>query len=163
MSARSIARFSLMAAAALLVGYIESLIPIVPSLPGIKLGLSNIAVLMLLYISGWKQALLLVIVKVTLSGLLFSGPIAMLYAGAGGLLSLAVMAAAKRYFKASVVGVSALGAAAHNIAQCAVACCFIRPIAAVKLLPLLLIAGIAAGVLTGFTARSVLRIFKYKV
>lgn len=162
MNARSIARFGVLAAAAILIGYVEHIIPIVPAMPGIKLGLSNVAVLFALYFISWKSALALVVVKVLLSGMLFTGPVAMIYAFSGGLLSLLVMALSKRFLGAGTVGVSVIGAAAHNIAQCAVACLFIRPIAAIRLLPLLLIAGTAAGILTGFIAKATLKAFKYK-
>ena len=111
---KRIAELGLLTAVALVLGYLESLLPIV-GIPGVKLGLANTVLLYALYLLDVKSAALLMVLKVGLSGLLFGGPAAMLYSFAGGLLSLAVMLLVRRLKGIGVVGVSVCGAAAHNI------------------------------------------------
>ena len=156
MKAREIARFGLLTAAALVLGYIERFIPLAPGIPGIKLGLSNTVLLYAIYLMNWKSAICLMLLKVTLSGLLFSGISAMLYAFAGGALSLLVMVLLHRAKGFSIVGVSVAGAVVHNIGQIAVACLVVRTQALLGYLPVLLIAGVVTGVLTGMVARLVI-------
>ncbi len=87
MKTKSIARFSLLCAMALVLGYFERFIPVAPGIPGVKLGLANTVLLYAVYLMGAKSAMLLMLAKVVLSGLLFAGLSGMLYSLAGGLLS----------------------------------------------------------------------------
>ena len=91
MKTKSIARFSLLCAMALVLGYFERFIPVAPGIPGVKLGLANTVLLYAVYLMGAKSAMLLMLAKVVLSGFLFAGLSGMLYSLAGGLLSLCVM------------------------------------------------------------------------
>jgi len=155
-SAKTIARFGMLTAVALVLGYVEHLVPISP-IPGIKLGLSNTVLLYAIYLMGAKSALALMVLKVLLSGLLFSGPTAMLYSFAGGVLSLAVMLLASIVPGLSIIGVSVCGAVAHNIGQCAVAALVVQIRAIFAYLPVLLLAAAAMGVVTGVVAKYVFR------
>lgn len=158
MKTKRLARLALLTALTLVLGYIESLLPITAGIPGIKIGLSNAVLLFALYLIDEKSAALLMAMKVLLSGFLFSGLSAMLYALAGGAVSLGVMIAAKRLIKdASEIGVSVLGAVAHNIAQLAVAYFVLGQAAVFGYAPVLIAAGVVAGILTGFAAKGALR------
>lgn len=154
MNTKKLARLALLTALMLVLGYIESLLPIAAGIPGVKIGLSNAVLLFALYIIDEKSAALLMVMKVLLSGFLFAGLSAMLYALAGGAVSLGVMIAAKRFIKeVSVIGVSVLGAVTHNLAQLAVAYFVVGQAAVFGYAPVLMVSGVVAGILTGLAAK----------
>ncbi len=161
MNAGKIARYGLLTGVMLVLGYVESLLP-AAGIPGIKLGLSNTVLLYALYFMGARGALLLGAAKVLLSGLLFGSPAALLYSAAGAALSLAAMALLSRAKEVSVIGVSVSGAVAHNVGQCLVAALFVQPKAVLAYLPVLLIAAVIAGLVTGVAAKYLLRYIKKK-
>lgn len=150
--ASAVAKLGLLTAVAFVLGYFEHLLPIT-GIPGVKLGLANTVLLYALYLMDIPSAVLLMILKVGLSGLLFGGPAAMLYSFAGGAASLLVMILARRMKGLSVVGVSVLGALTHNAAQMAVACFVVGTRAILAYLPILLAAAAVTGTLTGLIAR----------
>ena len=160
-NASVIAKLGLLTAVALVLGYVEHLLPIT-GIPGVKLGLANTVLLYALYLLDVPSAILLMILKVGLSGLLFGGVTAMLYSFAGGVVSLVVMILARRAKGLSVVGVSVLGAVAHNIAQLAVACFVVETRAILAYLPVLLVSAAITGVLTGLVARYTFRALNSK-
>ena len=150
--ASAVAKLGLLTAVAIVLGYFEYLLP-VTGIPGVKLGLANTVLLYALYLIDVPSAILLMFLKVGLSGLLFGGPAAMLYSFAGGALSLFIMILARKSKGLSVVGVSVLGAASHNIAQMTVACFVVETRAILAYLPILLLAAAVTGTLTGLIAR----------
>ncbi len=153
MKASKVARFGLLTAVALILGWLEQMVPIAATLPGIKLGLANTVLLYAIYLMDTKSAALLMVLKVLLSGFLFAGLSAMLYSFAGGVVSLLVMLLMKKVPGISIVGVSVSGAVAHNMAQIATASLVVRSMALVGYLPALLIAAVITGVLTGVAAK----------
>ncbi len=146
---RKIAYFGLNVALAFVLSYLESLIPFNFGVPGIKLGLANLAVLTALYTLSAKDAFFISVIRIVLAGVTFGGISAMIYSLAGGLVSFAVMAVSKKCFKLSTVGVSVLGAAAHNIGQLAAASVIMRNFGAFYYLPVLLVAGTITGAVIG--------------
>ena len=155
-SASVVAKLGLLTAVAIVLGYFEYLLP-VTGIPGVKLGLANTVLLYALYLIDVPSAILLMFLKVGLSGLLFGGPAAMLYSLAGGVLSLVVMILARKSKGLSIVGVSVLGAVSHNVAQMAVACFVVETRAILAYLPILLFAAAVTGTLTGLIARYTFR------
>ncbi len=155
MRSRTIATMGLLTAVALILGYVEHMVALSP-VPGVKLGIANTVLLYALYLMGPKQAWILMGLKVALSGILFSGPFAMLYSLAGGIISLIAMTLGRRISGIGVVGVSVLGAAGHNLGQLLIACLVAQTGAVVALIPLLLFSAAAAGVVTGLVARVVI-------
>ena len=155
-SASVVAKLGLLTAVAIVLGYFEYLLP-VTGIPGVKLGLANTVLLYALYLIDVPSAILLMLLKVGLSGLLFGGPAAMLYSLAGGVLSLIVMILARKSKGLSIVGVSVLGAVSHNIAQMVVACFVVETRAILAYLPILLFAAAVTGTLTGLIARYTFR------
>lgn len=117
--------------------------------PGIKLGLTNLVVLTALYKIGGKDALILNIVRIFLAGALFGNSFSILYSLAGGMLSWAVMAAAKRRRFFGMTGVSLLGGISHNIGQILIAMIVLQTKQVAYYLPFLLIGGVAAGFVIG--------------
>lgn len=146
----------LLTAVALVLGYLEHLIP-VSTIPGIKLGLGNTVLLYALYLLDMPSAVLLMLLKVGLSGLLYGGVSAMLYSLAGGVLSLCGMLLVKRIPGVSVIGVSVVGAVLHNVGQMLVACLIVESKAVLAYLPILLAAACVTGVLTGVVAKYVIK------
>jgi heptaprenyl diphosphate synthase len=148
---KTIARYGLMTALMLILGFLESRIPF--PVPGIKLGLANTVLLYALYILGGKAALVLMALKVILSGLSFSGLSAMMYSAAGSALSLGLMALFKHTGGFSVLGVSVIGAVGHNAGQLLMACIITSSLAPMAQLPLLLVSAVLTGIATGMAAR----------
>jgi heptaprenyl diphosphate synthase len=155
-NASAIAKLGLLTAVAIVLGYFEHLLP-VTGIPGVKLGLANTVLLYALYLLDVPSVILLMFLKVGISGLLYGGPAAMLYSFAGGVLSVVVMILARKNRGLSVIGVSVLGAVAHNVAQMLIACFFIEMRAILAYLPVLLVAAALTGTLTGLIARYTFR------
>ena len=143
----------------LVLGWLESLLPGV-GVPGIKLGLSNGVLIFAVYMLDIPTAYLLMGLKVLLSGLLFGGPAAMLYAFAGGLLSLTCMALLSRVKGLHTAVISMIGGIAHNAGQIAMALLVLNTRQLLYYLGILIPVGAACGVLTGIAAHSVMQHLK---
>ena len=154
---RKIAYFGLNVALAFVLSYFESLIPLNIGIPGIKLGLANLAVLTALYTLSAKDAFCFSIIRIVLVGVTFGGISAMIYSLAGGLLSFAVMSASKKLLRLSPVGVSVLGAAAHNIGQLVAAGIIMRNLGALYYLPVLLVSGSVTGAAVGIVGEILIK------
>ena len=160
-TAKTIAQSAVLIALALALSYTERFIPLqlVIPLPGVKLGLANIATLVALYALGWKKTIPIVVVRCFL-GALFGGLTGILFSLTGGLISLGVMAACKKISVFSIYGVSILGAAAHNIGQILAAMVLMGSVYVWAYLPYLLLIAIVTGTATGAACAGVLRAFK---
>ena len=148
---------AMLAVAALMLSYIESLFPIVIGLPGFKLGLANILTVAALYSLGTRYALSLNLTRIFLVGLLFGTPFSLIYSLAGGLLSLLVMVLLKKTGVFSIVGVSMAGGAAHELGQLMVAAAILTDIKIFIYFPALLIAGVVTGIVNGFIAYIIIK------
>ena len=118
---RTLVFCALLSAAAMTIGYAESLFPLPLPIPGARLGLSNTLVLLALMLFSWKEAAAVLAVKVILSALLFGTPMSALYAATGGALALTAMALLSRCRLFSPVGCSVAGAVLHNLGQVLIA------------------------------------------
>ena len=147
---------AMLTAVAMILSYVESLLPSV-GIPGVKMGLANIAVIFALFRFGWKEAAALSLVRVVLVSLLFGSVGAMLYSLAGVVLSLAVMALLRRIDRFSTVGISVAGGVAHNAGQILMAMLILQTKQLLGYLPVLAVSGIAGGVLTGLAAALLIR------
>lgn len=143
----------LLTAMMLVLGFIESLIPVAAGVPGIKLGLSNGVLIFALYMLDAPTAFVLMIVKVVLSGLLFGGVSAMLYAMAGGVLSMLTMMLLKR-FNFHMVIISMFGAVMHNVGQVAMAMLVLQTPKLMYYMAILMFVGLATGAVTGIAAKA---------
>ena len=151
------AYFGVFTALALIFSYVETLIPIHIGIPGVKLGLANLIVVIALYRMGVREAYVLSVVRVILAGFLFGNLFAILYSLAGGLLSLTVMVFFKKTEKFSVLGVSMAGAVFHNIGQLIMAAIVLERLSITYYLPVLMISGIVTGLLIGIVANEMLK------
>ena len=149
MRTRRIAYLGLLIALAFVFSYIEFLIPVNIGVPGAKLGLANLAIIVALYTLGERDAFLLSVVRIVLVGFTFANLAMMIYSLAGGCLSYAAMVIAKKTNRLSMTGVSVLGGVFHNIGQIFVAMLALKTESLIYYLPVLLIAGIASGVAIG--------------
>ncbi len=149
---RKTALYGLMIALAFIFSYVETLLPVV-GIPGVKLGLANLVVLVTLYLLRPRDALAISCLRILLVGFTFGSPASMLYSLAGGLVSLGVMVLCRRTEKFSLLGISIAGGVSHNLAQLAVAAAVLRTPQIVWYLPLLLLSGVLTGALIGIVAR----------
>lgn len=147
----------LFAAAAILLGYVESLIPFFPGVYGIKLGLSNLMIVFLLYVYGWREATAVSVIRIAVNGFLFGNLFSILFSLAGAVFSLIVMVMAKKIPGFTVLGVSIAGGTAHNMAQMVVASCLVTTFRLMYYLPILLVSGVITGFLIGIASRELIR------
>ena len=119
---KTIAFVGLAATLALLLSYVELLLPpIFAAIPGIKIGLPNVVIIYLLYVTGLRWAACVSFLRILISSLLFGSVMTLAYSIAGALLSLGIMWLLKKTDKLSTVGVSVAGGVAHNLGQILVA------------------------------------------
>lgn len=155
--AKRLAYAAICVAFSMVLSYIESLLPVWIPVPGVKLGLANIAVVFLLYRSTWGDALCVSLLRVGLSALLFGSFVSLLYSACGALFSFFAMLFVKKSARFSVIGVSVVGGVMHNVGQTVAACFVLSGTALLYYLPVLLIFGVFSGVLIGVLAGLVFR------
>lgn len=145
---KNVALFGMMVALAFTFSYLESLIPFNFGIPGVKLGLANLVVVVALYTMKPAEAFSIAVIRIFLAGLTFGNAYSIAYSLCGGILSFAVMLLLKRT-KLSMVGVSMMGGISHNIGQIIVAAIVMETARIAYYLPVLLVAGLATGLLLG--------------
>ena len=153
----TVAGMGMLLAFALILSYVESLIPFSFGIPGIKLGLANLAVVVGLYLIGTKEALLLDFTRILMAGFLFGNLYSILYSLAGGMASFLVMVLCKRSNAFSVKGVSMAGGVSHNASQLVMAALVVETGSVLYYFPALLVAGLLTGFLIGVIAEQVER------
>ena len=151
------AYFGVFIALAFIFSYIETLIPISIGIPGVKLGLANLVVIIAFYIIGAKEAFALSIIRVVLVGFTFGNLASMIYSLSGGILSFLAMYLAKKIKLFSVTGVSVAGGVFHNVGQIIIAIIVVSTTSLVYYLPVLIISGTVAGVLIGILGSAILK------
>ena len=156
---RRLTALSLTVSFALILSFIESRIPAFVAIPGIKVGLANIAIIFTLYKFGIKEAIAVSAVRVCLMATLFGSPVSFIYSLTGAVLSLSVMLLLKKLTPLSEVAVSVSGGVMHNIGQICAASIMLGTNVVMYYLPFLLlsgtIAGIAVGVASGILIKKV--------
>ncbi len=152
MKTERLALYGLLTSLALILSYLESLLPLSFAVPGVKLGLPNIAVLFALYRLGGRGACTISLVRVLLASILFGNLFSLAYGAAGASLSLLVMLLLKKSGKFSVAAVSVAGGVAHNAGQIIVAIFVLETRGLIYYLPPLCVSGVAAGLLIGLSA-----------
>ena len=160
MKTKKVAMLGLTIALAMIMSYIEALVPLSFAVPGIKMGLANIVIIFVLYKIGTKEAILVSLIRVILVSLLFSNVMAMAYSIAGAVLSLSVMWLLKKTDRFSFVGVSIAGGIMHNVGQIIMAVILLGTEQIALYLPVLIITGTATGVVIGIVSGLVINRFK---
>ena len=157
MKTREITELGLILAIAFVLSYLEFCLPVLVPVPGVKLGLANIVILFAIYRYGIKEATLVSVVRIVLSGLMFTGMWSVLYGISGTVCAIAIMSLAKFRLKLSVITVSVLGAMAHISGQMIVAGLSVGfgPVAGYALY--LLLASVIFGAIIGMIADILIR------
>ncbi len=146
------ARLGVFLSVALILSYIESLIPFYFGVPGMKLGLCNVIVVLLLMRNGPGEALLISVLRILLSSLLFGSLFSFCFSLSGGILSFFVMWFALRFMKLHPVTVSILGGVSHNVGQLFVALLLVKNYAIGVYAPVLFVFGLITGGSIGIIA-----------
>ncbi len=136
-------------ALAMILSFVESQIPALVAVPGVKVGLPNLVMVFLLYRVGWKETVIVSVIRVALVSLLFGNVQVLSFSLAGAALSLLGMILLKKTEKFSTITVSVIGGVLHNVGQIAAACLWTNTPQIVYYLPVLLISGTIAGVVIG--------------
>lgn len=155
MKSARITYIALLGALSAVFGYIESLFPLPVAIPGIKLGISNIVILFALLKMNKSDAFFVLIIKILVCALLFSGMSGFLYSLSGGLLSFFAMIFALKS-GLSNVGASMAGGVFHNVGQILAAAVILRSVSAFYYLPVLLFAGLIVGGAVGILCNIVI-------
>ena len=145
----TVALYGLLTALALVLSFVETLIPIPIPIPGVKLGLANLVTVVGLYLIGIPGTITVTLVRIVLVGFSFGNPYSMIYGLSGSFLSLLVMAILKKTGRFSQISISVLGGIAHNIGQITFAAVIVQTSGVFYYLPFLIAAGCIAGTLIG--------------
>ena len=154
---RRLALSAMLAALALIFSYVEALIPIPVPVPGIKLGIANLVIVMAIYKLGFRYAFTINCVRIVIAGLLFSGVFGMFYSFAGGILSILIMYLLYKTGWFSMVGVSMAGGVAHNLGQLITACLIVSNVRLMSYFSILLFSGLFSGIAVGVLATLIYR------
>ncbi|MBQ3803141.1 MAG: Gx transporter family protein [Oscillospiraceae bacterium] len=149
MNTKKLTVMAMTTAVAMILSFVESQIPAFVAVPGVKIGLANIAVVFALYRLGWKEAVAISLVRVVLVSMLFGSIASLFYSLAGAVLSLTGMGLLKKTGKFTEIMISVTGGILHNIGQIGMACLILETAALRYYLPFLLISGIIAGIVVG--------------
>ena len=143
---------------ALVLAYLEAILrPVSTAVPGIKMGLPNLAIIFVLYRFGFKDATVVSALRLFIVALLFGNVMTLAYSTAGAVLSLTLMGILKKTDKSSTVGVSVTGAVMHNLGQILVAVFLFETVQLGYYMIILSVTGSIAGVLIGISAGILLR------
>lgn len=154
---RRVSYLGLFLALALVFSYIENLIPIFFGVPGMKLGLTNAVILLVLYSLGTKDAYLVSVLRVLLAGFMFGNAFSIIYSLAGGLLSLTVMCLLKKMNKLHLITISVCGGIFHNLGQILVAVFVVENVYLFWYFPFLFLGGALTGFLIGVVSSEILK------
>ena len=152
---KKIATSALMIALAMILSFVESQIPSFFPIPGIKLGLANIAVIFALYRLSIKDAIVVSLIRVVVVSTLFGTSLTLAYSLSGAVLSLLIMVLLKKSDRFSIVGASVAGGISHNIGQIIMAIILMHNSVISYYLPFLIISGIVTGVVIGLVSAKI--------
>lgn len=157
---KKVANIGIFIALAMILSYVEVLIPIHLGIPGVKLGLANIVTVVGMYVLPLAWVWMISLARIFLTGVLFSNAVTMMYSFAGGILSLIVMSILKKVKGFSMTGVSLAGAVSHNVGQILMAAVMLKNGNIMYYLPALLLAGVVTGILIGLVSGKITKVVK---
>lgn len=149
MNTKKTAFIGLAISLAMILSFVESQIPAFVAIPGVKVGLPNLVIVFLLYKIGWKESVMVNILRVVLVALLFGNVQTLSFSLAGAALSLLGMILLKKSEKFSPIAVSIVGGVLHNVGQILAACLWTQTPQIAYYLPILLLSGTIAGIVIG--------------
>lgn len=151
---KKISLLALFTAFAVILGYVESFIPSI-GIPGVKLGLANLAVLLALYYLGVFEGITVSMVRILIIGMFFGNLFSILFSVAGALISYLIMVAIKKINNISIITVGIFGGVFHNIGQIIVAIYVVETYQVIYYLPVLIISGIITGAIIGIISKMI--------
>ena len=152
MKIKKLTLLALCVSLAMILSFIESQIPAVVAIPGVKMGLTNIVVVYVLYKLGWKEAIVISLTRVFLVGILFGNGVSLIYSFAGALVSFIGMLLLKKTKAFSCMAVSITGGVLHNLAQIGAASLVMTTNILTYYAPFLILSGTIAGTAIGIIA-----------
>ena len=152
-----VAYFGVFTALALIFSYVETLIPFNFGIPGVKLGLANLIIVIALYKMKLSEVYLLSIVRVLLNGFIFGNYFSIIYSLAGGILSLTIMALLRKQKGFSILGISMAGGVMHNVGQLLIAMVVVETFSVAYYVPVLLVSGLLTGLIIGVVSGEMLK------
>ena len=152
MKTKKVAFIGLSIALAMILSFVESQIPALVAITGVKVGLPNLVMVFLLYKVGWKETIMVSIIRILLISMLFGNVQTLIFSIAGAVLSLAGMILLKKTNWFSCVAVSVVGGILHNVGQILAACFWTETAQIAYYLPVLFISGTIAGTLIGIVS-----------
>lgn len=157
MKIRKIAFLGLSITLAMILSFVESQIPVFTTIPGMKVGLPNLVMVFLLYRVGWKETVIVSLIRTFLVALLFGNLQSLIFSIAGAVLSLTGMILLKKTGLFSSIAVSVTGGVLHNVGQIIAACLWTGTVQIAYYLPALLVSGVCAGIAIGLIAGFLLK------
>ena len=145
---------------AMILSFVESRIPAFVAIPGVKVGLANIAVIFALYKMGWREAITVSVIRVILVALLFGSVVSLAYSIAGALISLSLMILLRKIGIFTEVAVSVVGGITHNIGQILIAFLLLETKVVFYYLPFLMVSGVIAGIAVGVASALLIKRIK---
>jgi len=155
-STKNIGITSLFLALALVLSYIETLLPVFIPIPGLKIGLPNLVIIIILYLYDLKTVSLINVMRIFIAGFMFGSAFSIVYSLAGAFLSMIIMALMKKTRKFSIVTVSSAGGIFHNLGQIIMAAIVMENYYIFTYFPVLFIGGLITGIVIGIIARELL-------
>ena len=145
---------------AMILSFVESRIPAFVAIPGVKVGLANISVIFALYKMGWREAIVVSVIRVLLVALLFGSVVSLAYSIAGALISLSLMILLRKIGIFTEIAVSVVGGITHNIGQILIAFLLLETKVVFYYLPFLLVSGVIAGIAVGVASALLIKRIK---
>ena len=160
MKTKKLVTLAVTISAAMILSFVESRIPAFVAIPGVKVGLANIAVIFALYKMGWREAITVSVIRVILVALLFGSVVSLAYSIAGALISLSLMILLRKIGIFTEVAVSVVGGITHNIGQILIAFLLLETKVVFYYLPFLLVSGVIAGIAVGVASALLIKRIK---
>lgn len=153
MTTKKLSFLALLLSFAVILGYVEAILPFSVGIPGIKLGLANYAVVLTLYLFSFKDALVITVLRTIIIGLLFGNLVMLIYSTSAAIISIILMSIMRKLNIFSLIGVSAIGGVIHNVTQLIIAFVMFSTKALLYYVPFLIIGGLVAGILIGILVK----------
>lgn len=157
MTTKKTAQLGVYIALAMILSYVESLIPFLFGVPGIKLGLTNVVTVIMMYTYGIPGALGVAVLRAVLSGFMFGNAFSIIYSVAGCVLSFIFMYILKKTNHFAIISVSAAGGVMHNVGQLIVAANVVKTYSVIYYAPVLIIAGVFTGIIIGIVSDEIVK------
>lgn len=157
MTTKKTAQLGVYIALAMILSYVESLIPFSFGIPGIKLGLTNVVTVIMMYTYGIPGALGVAVLRAVLSGFMFGNAFSIIYSVAGCVLSFIFMYILKKTNHFAIISVSAVGGVMHNVGQLIVAANVVKTYSVIYYAPVLIIAGVFTGIIIGIVSDEIVK------